>query len=297
MDWQIEKSNWPHSELSQFVNSPPHLWHIQDTKNHKKTTKELPTLLFIHGAGASTHSWRLVLNKLKSDFRIILVDLPGHGFTKLGTKNRSSLELMTEDLDLMLSKSRIQPNLIIGHSAGSAVAIKLGLISKLKIDGILCLNGALGNFSGLAGILYPFLAKFLAMSPFTVPLFTSLYSSKHQVEKILKMTGSKISTDGMEYYKRLISDKNHVAGTLAMMSQWNLNQLAREWHNLDLPISFILGEKDSVVQNLDSIKASKEIIFSKVQINKNHGHLMHEENPSLISSQIRSFYEKCVPCI
>ena len=172
MDWEKEKNNWPHSELSQFVNSSPHMWHIQDTQNQEKKPEQLPTLLLIHGAGASAHSWRLVLNCLKNDFRVIVVDLPGHGFTKLGTRNRSSLELMTIDLAIMLKKLKIQPNLIIGHSAGSAVAINLALISDLKADGILCLNGALGNFSGFAGILYPLLAKILAMSPFTVPLFT-----------------------------------------------------------------------------------------------------------------------------
>ena len=292
MDWGKEKNNWPHSELSQFVNSSPHIWHIQDTQNQGKNPEKLPTLLLIHGAGASAHSWRLVLNCLKNDFRVIVVDLPGHGFTKLGTRNRSSLELMTIDLAIMLKKLKIQPNLIIGHSAGSAVAINLALISDLKADGILCLNGALGNFSGFAGILYPLLAKILAMSPFTVPLFTSLYSSNNQVGKFLKMTGSKISPEGVEYYKKLISAKTHVAGTLAMMSQWNLNKLAREWQNLSIPIAFILGEKDNIVQNSDSIKASKEIMNSEVQINENHGHLMHEEDPALISDQIRSFYKK-----
>ena len=292
MDWEKEKNNWPNSELSQFINCPPHLWHVQDTQNQQTITKYLPTLLLIHGAGASTHSWRLVLNKLKSNFRVVVVDLPGHGFTKLGAQNRSSLELITLDLVLMLNKLEIQPNLIIGHSAGSAVAINLGLDPNLKVDGILCLNGALGNFSGFAGILYPFLAKILAMSPFTVPLFTSLYSSSKRVEKFLEMTGSKISIDGVRYYTRLISDKNHVAGTLAMMSQWNLNKLALEWHNLNVPVSFILGEKDTIVQNSDSFKASNAIRRSEIKINKNHGHLMHEETPDLIADQIELFYKK-----
>ena len=69
----------------------------------------------------------------------------------------------------------VNPNLVIGHSAGAAVALNLALSKKIKIQGILCLNGALGNFSGIAGILYPLLAKFLSMSPLTVP-FLPLYT-------------------------------------------------------------------------------------------------------------------------
>jgi len=40
--------------------------------------------------------WKLVLDHLKKRFRVILIDLPGHGFTKLGKKNRSSLEFIKE---------------------------------------------------------------------------------------------------------------------------------------------------------------------------------------------------------
>ena len=39
--------------------------------------------------------------------------------------------------------------------------------------------------------------------------------------------------------------------------------------------------------------ASKEIKKSEVQKNNNHGHLMHEEDPDLISEQITTFYKKC----
>ena len=218
MQWDKEKFDWPHHELSNFIDSETHTWHVQDTNKLKTKKKNLPIALFIHGAGASTHSWRLILDQLKDSFRVILVDLPGHGFSRLGKKNRSSLEAITKDLEFLLIKMNVNPNLVIGHSAGAAVALNLALSKKIKIQGILCLNGALGNFSGIAGILYPLLAKFLSMSPLTVPFFTSLYSSKNQVEKFLSLTGSKINPKGIIYYKKLISDKKHVEGTLNSVS-------------------------------------------------------------------------------
>ena len=107
---------------------------------------------------------------------------------------------------------------------------------------------------GILIVLYPLLAKFLAMSPLTVPFFTSLYSSKSQVEKFLNLTGSKISSEGILYYRKLISDKKHVEGTLAMMSQWNLNQLILRWKQIEIPICLIVGENDNIVQNNDNLK-------------------------------------------
>ena len=132
MDWNKEKFDWPHHNLSNFVISDPHTWHIQDTEKIYRNKNKSPVLLFIHGAGASTHSWRLILDHLKKRFRVILIDLPGHGFTKLGKKNRSSLEFITEDLELLLIKLNLKPDLVIGHSAGSAVALNLALSKKIN---------------------------------------------------------------------------------------------------------------------------------------------------------------------
>ena len=292
MQWDKEKFDWPHYELSNFIDSETHTWHVQDTNELNSKKKKLPISLFIHGAGASTHSWRLVLDQLKDNFRIILVDLPGHGFSRIGKKNRSSLESITQDLEFLLIKMNIYPDLVVGHSAGAAVALNLVLSKKINLQGILCLNGALGNFSGIAGLLYPLLAKFLSMSPLTVPFFTSLYSSKNQVEKFLTLTGSKINTKGIIYYKKLISDKKHVEGTLAMMSQWNLNQLILRLKQIEIPVCLIVGENDNIVENNDNLKASKDIPKAEFIINPEQGHLMHEENPELISEQIKDFYNK-----
>ena len=292
MQWDKEKFDWPHHELSNFIDSEMHTWHVQDTEKINPNKKNLPISLFIHGAGASTHSWRLVLDQLKDSFRVILVDLPGHGFTRLGKKNRSSLESITQDLEFLLIKMHVNPDLVVGHSAGAAVALNLALSKKIKIQGILCLNGALGNFSGIAGILYPLLAKFLSMSPLTVPFFTSLYSSKNQVEKFLSLTGSKINPKGIIYYKKLISDKKHVEGTLSMMSQWNLNQLILRLKQIEIPVCLIVGENDNIVQNDDNKKASLDITKSEFITMPKQGHLMHEEEPNLISEKIKNFYNK-----
>ena len=294
MQWDKEKFDWPHHELSNFIDSETHTWHVQDTNELNPKKKKLPISLFIHGAGASTHSWRLVLDQLKDSFRIILVDLPGHGFSRIGKKNRSSLEFITQDLEFLLMKMNINPDLVVGHSAGAAVALNLALSKKINIQGILCLNGALGNFSGIAGLLYPLLAKFLSMSPLTVPFFTSLYSSKNQVEKFLTLTGSKINPKGIIYYKKLISDKKHVEGTLAMMSQWNLNQLILRLKQIEIPVCLIVGENDNIIENNDNLKASKDIPNAEFITNPEQGHLMHEENPELISDQIKFFYSKIV---
>src|SRR5689334_17276012 len=38
-----------------------------------------PTLLLIHGFGASLETWELWVRNLQSHYRVVTVDLPGHG--------------------------------------------------------------------------------------------------------------------------------------------------------------------------------------------------------------------------
>ena len=52
MDWNKEKFDWPHHNLSNFVISDSHTWHIQDTKKIYRNKNKSPVLLFIHGYGA-----------------------------------------------------------------------------------------------------------------------------------------------------------------------------------------------------------------------------------------------------
>ena len=81
-----------------------------------------------------------------------------------------------------------------------------------------------------------------------------------------------------------------------MMSQWNLNQLILRLKQIEIPVCLIVGQNDNIVDNHDNFKASKNIPKAEFIANPEQGHLMHEENPKLISDQIKSFYCKTV-CI
>ena len=75
--WAIEGRNWPHRGHSRFVLAGRLRWHVQtfgpDTA---------PIMLLLHGTGAATHSWRDLAPLLAMRFRVIVPDLPGHGFTR-----------------------------------------------------------------------------------------------------------------------------------------------------------------------------------------------------------------------
>ena len=89
MDWSQIRT-WPNSQLSRQGHGPVHRWHIQETGTGK-------TVLMLHGAGGSTHSYRHMIHDLGQDMHVVALDLPGHGFTQLGARHRSGLDPTAEE--------------------------------------------------------------------------------------------------------------------------------------------------------------------------------------------------------
>ena len=123
MNVKLKNKEWPFSSKSKYYKFFFHNWHLQDIGTSKK-----PIILLIHGTGASTHSWRLLIPFLLKNFRVINIDLPGHGFTKIGSKNRSSLKYIPEDIYSLLKFLKIEPEIIIAHSAGVPIALNYTLM-------------------------------------------------------------------------------------------------------------------------------------------------------------------------
>lgn len=97
------------------------------------------TLLLVHGAGGSHLSWRRQFDKLSDKFRVIALDLPGHGRSE-GSGEVTIPGYCRHVLDLMESLD-LRNVVLCGHSMGGAVAIEIALMGSSRV-GALLLVGA-----------------------------------------------------------------------------------------------------------------------------------------------------------
>jgi magnesium chelatase accessory protein len=269
-------AGWPLRSASRAIHVRPHLWHVQ-------ATGDGPTLLLLHGAGGATHSWRGLAPLLSPEFRLILPDLPGQGFTRMGDRSRCGLDAMAADLAALLADQGWRPEAVIGHSAGAALALRLAEILPEPPRRVVGLNAALGRFDGLQGVLFPALARLLALNPLVPPLFARLAGGEAQVRRLLDATGSVIDTEGLQHYSRLVGDPAHVDGTLAMMAQWQLDGLLARLPQIALPVLFIVGGEDRAVPPRVSREAAARMPQARVADLAGLGHLMHEEAPAEVA--------------
>ena len=282
MRWPEDADGWPLTRFSRLILHRPHRWHVQEAGQG-------PTLLLLHGAGGATHSWRGLFPLLAAHFHVIAVDLPGHGFTQTGARQRSGLEHISADLASLIATEGWQPAGLVGHSAGGAIA--LDLASRLDAPGlrIVTLNAALSNFEGVSGWLFPKLAKLLAMTPFTADLFAATASSTANVTRLIEGTGSTLAAEDIALYRRLVSDRAHVDGTLAMMSQWSLDGLMARLDQITQPVLLITANGDRAVPPDVSARAAAHMPDARLHALPHLGHLMHEEDPQAIADLITAF--------
>lgn len=273
--------DWPGRASSRIIAAKPHRWHVQ-------VTGEGPDLLLLHGAGASLHSWAGLVPLLANSHRVIALDLPGHGWTR-SPRGRARLGDVAADIAALCAQEGWTPKLVIGHSAGGAVTLELARQGLLLPRHVVVVNGALENFRGAAGVLFPVMAKVLALNPFTGLLISQGGRSVQQVRSILASAGTTLDDVGLARYAHLIQRRAHVDGTLAMMAQWSLDDLNRALPRIQVPTLFVHGENDGAVAVTVAQRAAAAMPAAELVTLPGIGHLVQEEVPEKLAAEIRRF--------
>jgi magnesium chelatase accessory protein len=170
--------------------------------------------------------------------------------------------------------------------------LALEMSKSLPLKGVVGLNPALSKFPGLAGVMFPMMAKMMALNPLTPRYLAGLAKSKSRVRQILSGTGSDLAEDQINLYQKLFSDKTHVKGTILMMSQWNLDRLLAQLNTVDTPCLLIASTRDRTVPCAD-VKATAERMRNTAYHELNGlGHLAHEEDPQKVAGLLSAFFKQ-----
>jgi magnesium chelatase accessory protein len=289
MDWAREGHDWPHHPHSRFVSSGGRRWHVQQWP---APSAHAPQLLLLHGTGASTHSWRLLVPLLARQAGVVAVDLPGHGFSEAARGDGATLQGMARGVAALLRDMGVQPTLLIGHSAGAAVAVQMALDQPLGLRAVISLNGALLPLHGLAGQVFSPLAKLLAANRFVPQLFAWRASEPSRVRRLVDGTGSSIDQAGVDLYGRLVRDPAHVAGALAMMANWDLRELVAALPRLRVPLHLLAADLDKAVPPWQARRAAQLVPHAGLILLPALGHLAHEEDPQQVFDKIAPLLAK-----
>ena len=291
LDWQRDGPGWPHADRSRFVQAGGLRWHVQVWPGEGGTEG---CCLLLHGTGASTHSWRDLAPLLARHATVVAVDLPGHAFTGMPPGGAGSPQLglhgMARALGALLQAlDTPPPDLLVGHSAGAAVAVRMALDGHADPQRIVGLNAALLPLGGLAGQWFSPAAKLMAALPLVPQLFAWRARDPTVLARLLEGTGSQLDATGQALYQRLVSSPAHARGALAMMANWDLPRLAADLPRLGVRLDLVVGERDHTVPPAHApriLEALAPGARGRLALLPDLGHLAHEEDPVSVAALI-----------
>ncbi len=291
LDWDRDGRRWPGFGDTRLVTTEGVRWRVE-------TAGSGPVVWLLHGSAASAHSFRDLGRRLATRFTVLAPDLPGHGFSRIldtgtvsGPRGRQggdvlSLDGMANSLAALAVHLRSPPEMIVGHSAGAAVAVRLQALGRAGSGGVVSLNGALKPFPGAAGQVFPVLARALSVNSAAIGLFAWRARQPGVVERLIESTGSRIDKPGLEAYRTLLRSRGHLSATLSMMSRWDLEALQPDLDSSHGPLTLVAADRDLAVPPGVSETVSRMAPGRRLVRVPKLGHLAHEEAPDAMARLI-----------
>ncbi|UAB77995.1 alpha/beta fold hydrolase [Erythrobacter sp. SCSIO 43205] len=287
LNWEREGRLWPHREASEFISQGHATWHVQRFGQAGQ-----PRILLLHGTGGSVHSWRGLAPILADDYELLAPDLPRHAFTTGHAPDDTSLVGMARAIRDLLGATGFAPDMIIGHSAGAALALQ-GALDHGFNGPIVGLNAALRPFPGPAAEIFPAIAKLLFVNPLVPRVFSKMASFGEEAERfIYRSTRSHIDQEGLACYAALIKNAAHTKGALSMMANWDLPTLRSRMGEITNPVLMVHSDMDAAIPLDWAQEAHGWLPTSRLEVLAGLGHLAHEEAPELAAQQILDFAQE-----
>jgi pimeloyl-ACP methyl ester carboxylesterase len=100
-----------------------------------------PPLLLVHGLSGQMYNFTVsLLGKLRHDYRVVILDRPGNGYSTLPAKASVTISDHARIIGRLCQELKLGRALIVGHSLGGAIALALALNHPEQVAGLALLS-------------------------------------------------------------------------------------------------------------------------------------------------------------
>jgi pimeloyl-ACP methyl ester carboxylesterase len=251
-----------------------------------------PTLLLIHGFSASLHTWEPWVARLGDEYRVVTVDLPGHGLTRAPAGYQASIEAFRDVVHEFARAQGLSRFAIAGSSMGGNVAWEYALAYPEQVDALILVDSSGWEDTRAEVSEEPEIFRLLR-NPTLGPILIQLDNSRLVRQGLeAAYANSALVDDAMvNRYTQLARAPGH----RDILLQMTLNFRARNYATterlaaLSMPVLIFTGDTDRIVppehaqQFHDAIPPSQLIVFEA------SGHVPQEEKPDESATAVREF--------
>lgn len=255
-------------------------------------------LSFIHGAYASHKWWKFQVDEFSKDYKVLTLDLRGHGNSS-PLSSKISLEKLTEDLHKLHKHLGIEEIVLIGWSLGGMVAMKYAILYPEMVKGLVLISTRMSKrrFFKIRVTITNLMTRLISMLDFM--MLTDFMERKPipDYEKEFKEALSKgLSKDiPIDYLEEIAKDflrssfKESYGFIVKSVAEFWLDESVRK---IKAPTLIMVGDKDDRTPVKFSEEINSNIANSRLKIITNGSHYMIVEQPSIVNAEIKCFLKE-----
>lgn len=252
-------------------------------------------VVLIHGFAASLHAWEPWVARLSPDYRIISLDLAGHGLTRTPAGYRISTEGQVAVVEAVTRKLGVERFVLGGNSMGGAVAWSYALAHPARLQGLVLVDAAgwptEGRREGS-----PLVFKLLA-NPVGRAALKSI-DLRSMAEKGLKQAylDQTLVTDALvDRYADLALAPGRRELILTSQSQPRQPVTQATFAKIATPTLVMTGEQDKVIPAASSRGLAGAIPGAKLITYPGVGHVPMEQIPDRSARDLKAFLAELPP--
>lgn len=290
----LRRADIPYDTLETIYSTPDTQFMTLDDglKVHYTDTgpKDRSALVLVHGFSSSLHTWEAWKTSLEVDYRVITLDLPGHGLTRADDPIQPTIERFADVVHEVTQDLGVARFTLAGNSMGGNTAWSYALTFPETLEGLILVDA-----SG-----WPETDEENASSPFIFTLLANPLA--RTVMKDLDMTSltrsgledsytdqSFVTDELVERYVALSRAPGHRETLLGIMAGDRVEATAETLSAINVPTLILWGRDDNLVpvssaqKFADAITGASQIIYDGV------GHLPQEEVAEQSIEDVRDF--------
>lgn len=246
-------------------------------------------MLLIHSLGQSLFTWRSVFSELSEYYRVIALDLPGHGYSSRPDTLSYSMDEMAEILAEFMNAKGIRSAHMIGFSMGAMYMLRF----------LTLYPGRVANCIAIApGGITPDMPKLIRnMAKPIVNVFSRNLFSIADADRLLSecVADPMVIDDHMlEQYYEPISDGLSREGLSYALRNFDMDIVAEGLKKLDHEVLVVWGREDRWHLPEGSVYFREILRAGRYYLIRNVGHLVQEEAPEKLIDIVLGYIPSAV---
>ena len=268
--------------------------------HYKQRGSGSPAFILLHGFGASTYSWREVMEPLAQQGLVIAYDRPAFGLTERpldweGINPYSEAGNINLLLGLMDAKN-IEKAVLVGNSAGGSLATAFALEHPDRVLALVEVDAAIYQTrpdSALLDWLFntpqvdhlgPLLSRSLAGAQGEAFIESAWHNPTRLEENPEILAG----------YRKPLQAENWDRALWEHTKAADAPDLAQQLSQIRTPVLVISGDDDQIVPVENSRRPAEELTGAQLVSRENCGHLPQEECPAAFLEAVQKFIKAII---